>query len=145
MIWHLWKRQTDCILNIRITNTDAKSYISRPMQSVLAAQEKEEKDKYLQACLEQQHHFLLFVVSADGMLGHEALMVPKQISWKLAEKWDCSRLYAANYVKRTMSLSIVRATHHCLWGSQVTLSLMNTHKSPCEDGAGIGLLQSAQV
>jgi hypothetical protein len=57
MIWHLWKRQTDCILDIRITDTDAKSYISRSMESVLAAQEKEKKDKYLQACLEQRRHF----------------------------------------------------------------------------------------
>eukprot|EP00957_Ditylum_brightwellii_P084399 6418144-Ditylum_brightwellii.AAC.1 len=72
-------------------------------------------------------------------------MVLKQISRKLAEKWDCSRSYVANYVKTTMSLSIVRATHHCLWGSQVPLSSMSTHRSSCEDGAGIGLLQSAQV
>eukprot|EP00957_Ditylum_brightwellii_P078853 5996152-Ditylum_brightwellii.AAC.1 len=74
MIRHLWKRQTDCILDIRITDTDAKSCISRPVEAVLAAQEKEKKDKYLQACLEQRCHFLPFVVSADGMLGHEASM-----------------------------------------------------------------------
>eukprot|EP00957_Ditylum_brightwellii_P170585 12984735-Ditylum_brightwellii.AAC.1 len=61
MIRHLWKRHTDCILDIRITNTDVKSYISCPVEVVLAAQEKEKKDKYLQACLEQQCHFLLFV------------------------------------------------------------------------------------
>eukprot|EP00957_Ditylum_brightwellii_P082713 6289581-Ditylum_brightwellii.AAC.1 len=72
-------------------------------------------------------------------------MVLKQISWKLAKKWDCSMLYATNYVKTTMSLSIVRETHHCLWGSQMLLSSMSTHRSLCEDGAGIGLLQLAQV
>eukprot|EP00957_Ditylum_brightwellii_P005926 448795-Ditylum_brightwellii.AAC.1 len=72
-------------------------------------------------------------------------MVLKQISWKLAKKWDCSRSYAVNYVKTTMSLSIVRATYRCLWGSRVSLSSMSTRRSPCEDGAGIGLLQSAQV
>eukprot|EP00957_Ditylum_brightwellii_P124774 9510951-Ditylum_brightwellii.AAC.1 len=53
MIRHLWKRQTDCILDSRITNTDAKSYISCSMESVLAVQEKEKKDKYLQACFEK--------------------------------------------------------------------------------------------
>eukprot|EP00957_Ditylum_brightwellii_P166849 12699567-Ditylum_brightwellii.AAC.1 len=85
MIRHLWKRQTDCILDIYITDTDTESYISHSMESVLAAQEKEKKDKYLQACLEQRRHFLPFVVSDDGMLGHEASMVLKQISWKLDE------------------------------------------------------------
>eukprot|EP00957_Ditylum_brightwellii_P086941 6617413-Ditylum_brightwellii.AAC.1 len=44
MIRHLWKRQTDCILDIHITDTDAKSYISHSVESVLAAQEKEKKD-----------------------------------------------------------------------------------------------------
>eukprot|EP00957_Ditylum_brightwellii_P025020 1893401-Ditylum_brightwellii.AAC.1 len=44
MIQHLWKRQTDCILNICIANTDAKFYISCSVESVLAAQEKEKKD-----------------------------------------------------------------------------------------------------
>eukprot|EP00957_Ditylum_brightwellii_P156884 11940468-Ditylum_brightwellii.AAC.1 len=88
------------------------------MEAVLATQEKEKKDKYLQACLEQRRYFLPFVVSTDGMMGHEASMVLKQISQKLAKKWDCSRSYAANYAKTTMSLSIVRATHHCLQGSQ---------------------------
>eukprot|EP00957_Ditylum_brightwellii_P146082 11123351-Ditylum_brightwellii.AAC.1 len=57
MIKHLWKRQTDCILNISITNTDTKPYISCSVESVLAMQEKEKKDKYLQACLEQKRHF----------------------------------------------------------------------------------------
>eukprot|EP00957_Ditylum_brightwellii_P112343 8565811-Ditylum_brightwellii.AAC.1 len=72
-------------------------------------------------------------------------MVLKQISWKVAKKLDCSRLYEANYVKTTMSLSIVRATHRCLRGSWMPSSLMSTHRSPCDDGAGIGLLQSSQV
>eukprot|EP00957_Ditylum_brightwellii_P015256 1149062-Ditylum_brightwellii.AAC.1 len=44
MIRHLWKRQTNCILNIPITDTDGKTYISCSVESVLAAQEKEKKD-----------------------------------------------------------------------------------------------------
>eukprot|EP00957_Ditylum_brightwellii_P202218 15329133-Ditylum_brightwellii.AAC.1 len=44
MIWHLWKCQTNCILDICITDTDTKSYIPCSMESVLAAQEKEKKE-----------------------------------------------------------------------------------------------------
>eukprot|EP00957_Ditylum_brightwellii_P130855 9981946-Ditylum_brightwellii.AAC.1 len=49
LIWHLWKCQINTIIDIHITNTDAKSYISHPLESVLARQEKERKAKYLQA------------------------------------------------------------------------------------------------
>eukprot|EP00957_Ditylum_brightwellii_P010318 780060-Ditylum_brightwellii.AAC.1 len=66
LIWHLWKRQTNTIIGICITDTDAKSYISKPLQSVLAAQEKGKK------------------VLVEGILGHEASMVLKQLSSKLA-------------------------------------------------------------
>eukprot|EP00957_Ditylum_brightwellii_P196853 14998257-Ditylum_brightwellii.AAC.1 len=47
LICGLWQAQTDAIINVQINNTDAKSYISKPLESVLAAQEKEKKDKYL--------------------------------------------------------------------------------------------------
>ena len=144
LIRHLWQSNTDTIIDVRITDTDAKSYISRPLESVLEGQEKEKKRKYLNACLEQRRHFSPFVVSVDGMLGHEASMVLKRISQKLAQKWDCPMSYASNYVKTTMSLSLVRATHCCLRGSRVPSSAMSKKHWPCEDGAGIGLLQTAE-
>eukprot|EP00957_Ditylum_brightwellii_P088205 6718700-Ditylum_brightwellii.AAC.1 len=71
-------------------------------------------------------------------------MVLRQLSRKLAIKWDGPIYQATNYVKTTMSLSIVRATNHCLRGSCVPLSLMSTRRLPCEDRAGIYLLQSAE-
>eukprot|EP00957_Ditylum_brightwellii_P030744 2329691-Ditylum_brightwellii.AAC.1 len=72
------------------------------------------------------------------MLGKEATMVLKQISRKIAQKWDCSQSLAANYVKTTVSLLIICATH------QVLSRMMSTHQAPCEDGAAIGLLLSAE-
>ena len=102
---------------MRITDTDAKSYLSRPLDLVLAGQEKDKKRKYLDACLEQCRHFSPFVVSVDGMLAHEASMVLKQISGHLAKHWNCSKSMAANYVNTTMSVSLVRATHRCLRGA----------------------------
>eukprot|EP00957_Ditylum_brightwellii_P074891 5692152-Ditylum_brightwellii.AAC.1 len=81
---HLWHHQTDTIIDVRITDTDAKSYISKPLEKVLLEKEKEKKVKYLQACLNQNQHFSLFVVLVDGMLGKEATMVLKQLARKLA-------------------------------------------------------------
>eukprot|EP00957_Ditylum_brightwellii_P202951 15332559-Ditylum_brightwellii.AAC.1 len=71
-------------------------------------------------------------------------MVLKQISRKLAQKWDCSQSLAANYVKTTISLSIIHATHRCLHGSRVLSRMMSTCWAPCEDGAAIGLLLLAE-
>eukprot|EP00957_Ditylum_brightwellii_P011938 900734-Ditylum_brightwellii.AAC.1 len=69
------------------------------------------------------------------MLGKEAAMVLGQLSRKLAIKWDYPISQAINYVKTTMSLSIVRATKCCLRGSHVPSSSMSTRRLPCEDGA----------
>eukprot|EP00957_Ditylum_brightwellii_P096276 7332843-Ditylum_brightwellii.AAC.1 len=78
---HLWQSQTDAInKDIHITDADAKSYIYQPLESVLEGQEKEKKRKYLNACIEQYQYFSPLVTSVDGMLGHEASMILKQIS-----------------------------------------------------------------
>eukprot|EP00957_Ditylum_brightwellii_P025147 1903165-Ditylum_brightwellii.AAC.1 len=47
LICGLWQTQTDAIIDVRSTDTDTKSYISKPLESVLAAQENEKRDKYL--------------------------------------------------------------------------------------------------
>eukprot|EP00957_Ditylum_brightwellii_P063574 4826111-Ditylum_brightwellii.AAC.1 len=84
------------------------------------------------------------MTSVDGMLGKEGTMVLKQISRKLAQKWECSPGLAANYVKMTMSLSIICETCHCLRGAQVPSRMMITCHCPCKDGASIGLLISPE-
>eukprot|EP00957_Ditylum_brightwellii_P173382 13200642-Ditylum_brightwellii.AAC.1 len=79
------------------------------------------------------------------MLGKEASMVLKRISQVLAQKWDCPVSYASNYMKTTMILGLMHAIHHCLRGFHVLSSMMNKQHWPCEDGAGIGLLQTADL
>ncbi len=67
-----WARSTDCIMDVRVTDTDAKSYRHKDPAKVLITQEKERKGKYLEACLEQRCqqrcHFTAFVCSTDGLL-----------------------------------------------------------------------------
>jgi hypothetical protein len=72
-----WARGTNCIMDVRVTDTDAKSCRHRDPVKVIATQEKEKKHKYLEACLEQRRHFTLFVCSTDGMLGREATTFAK--------------------------------------------------------------------
>jgi hypothetical protein len=48
-----WAHGTDCIVDVRVTDTDAKSYRHRDPKKVIATQEREKKRKYLEPCLEQ--------------------------------------------------------------------------------------------
>ena len=68
------------LFDVRVTDSDAASYVDRPVSTVLATTEEEKKRKYLPAA--QLHHasFTLFVVSIDGALGHEALMFLQRLS-----------------------------------------------------------------
>jgi hypothetical protein len=69
LIRGFWARGTDCILDIHVTYTNAKSYCKRTPAKVTESQEKEKKRKYLENCLKQRHHFTPFVVSVDRLLG----------------------------------------------------------------------------
>ena len=69
LIRGFWARDTDCILDVSsITNTDAKPYSKQDPAKVLESQEKEKKQNYLEACLQQGHHFTPFICSVDSML-----------------------------------------------------------------------------
>ena len=64
LIRNLWKHQTDCLLDVRITNLLATSNIHRKPEEGLLS--------HVQACLDQRRHIAPFVVSCDGVLGNEA-------------------------------------------------------------------------
>jgi hypothetical protein len=80
LIRGLPEKGTDCILDVRVTDTDATSYALKPSDKVLEAAEKLKKKKYLQACFEQRQHFTPFFVSVDGLLEKEAKTVFKLLA-----------------------------------------------------------------
>jgi hypothetical protein len=82
LIRGFWKQGTDCILDVCVTDTDAKSYCKCPPEKVLESQEREKKRKYLEKCLQQRRHFTPFVVSVNGLLGKEAKTFFKRLAAK---------------------------------------------------------------
>jgi hypothetical protein len=84
----LWARGTDCIIDVCITDVDAKYQRFKDPHKVLEAHEREKKEKYLEACLEQLWHFSPFVASTDGLLGKDSRTLLKKLSTLLAEKWE---------------------------------------------------------
>eukprot|EP00957_Ditylum_brightwellii_P112129 8549447-Ditylum_brightwellii.AAC.1 len=117
----LWQAQMDTIINVWITDADAKSYISRSLESVLTAQEKEKK---ISTC-----NPALISIATSPRLSHLLM---------------ACRPLATNYVKTTMSLSIICATHSCHKESQVPSRIMSTYQVPCEYGAAIRFLLLAE-
>ena len=138
LIRGLWDRATDLIVDVRISNTDAKSYRSRTPAKVLESQEREKKKKYLEACLENRRHFTPFVVSADGLKGREATALLRRLSSLLAKKWQKPYSVVCGYINMRISIAIVRATHLCLRGSRVPASQIS-RRPQWEDKAGLGL------
>ena len=53
----LWKRGQTCILDIRVTGTDAKSYSASSSAKLLEKAAKLKRDKYAKACNERRRSF----------------------------------------------------------------------------------------
>ena len=64
-----WNRGTTAIFDIHILNLYAGSYLLMTPEKVLAKTDKENKDKYLQICLERRHNFTPLVFSSDLIPG----------------------------------------------------------------------------
>ena len=64
----VWEPQTEALFDIRVVDTDARSYLARSPRDVLCSAEGEKKCKYLQACKNRRATFTPLCVSVDGML-----------------------------------------------------------------------------
>jgi hypothetical protein len=82
----LWKKINDFIIDVRVTYTDSKYDRNEDPQKVLEVVERLKKNKCLQPCLYQWHHFTLFFVSVDSLLGKEEIMIIKILIENQAQK-----------------------------------------------------------
>ena len=143
LIHGLWERQTSCILDVRVTDTDAPSYLFSTLEKIIEKQEREKKKKYLEACLEERRHFSPFVADCYGSLGEEAKAVNKRLARLLADKWRAPYSATCGYVNARVSIAIVRAVHRCIRGSRVPFRHVSTKLAAWDDGAGLGLFECA--
>ena len=96
---------------------------------------------YLEACLQQRQHFSPFVASLDGMLGAEATATLKRIASRLATKWKQPYSKTCGYVNSRFAITLVRATHRCIRGSQVPAYRISVQQSQWGDGVGLNLFR----
>ena len=133
----LWAPQTDCVIDVRVTDSDSCSQRHMDVPKVLLKHERAKKSQYLLPCLEQRRHFSPFVCSVDGVLGREATAVLRRLGRAIAPKWDMPFSKVMAYIKTQISLAILRAAHHCIRGSRIPAKAMSIGTGPFEDGAGL--------
>ena len=75
MIWVLWDRQAEAIIDVKIGDADTDSYRFEPMVNLLTWWEKINKDNHSKHCHDQRNYFSPFFLSVNGMLGKESLVV----------------------------------------------------------------------
>jgi hypothetical protein len=104
-----WERGRTCIFDMRITDTDAKSYWKKEFGKVFSQHKKEKKDKYLQTCLEMRKDYTPMVYSVDGIAGREAQNAEKRLATYLAGKWKRGYSQMVYYVRVGMAIAVVCA------------------------------------
>ena len=75
----VWLPQIEALFDIRVTDADAPSYLSRSVKNVLTTAEEEKKRKYVTAAEARRGSFSPFVVTVDGALGPEAVLFLRRL------------------------------------------------------------------
>ena len=84
MIWGLWYQQADAIIDVKLGDADADSYTYEPMAALLAHWETIKKDVHGKQYQNQWKYFSPFVLSVDGVLEREALVILAQFNRTMA-------------------------------------------------------------
>ena len=106
MIRVLWYRQVDAIIDVKLGDADADTYKYEPMTSLLTRWEKINKYKHCKHCHNQRKHFSPFVLSVDGILGREALVVLSQFSRFMAEKMEEPLFQVREWVNGCIAIAV---------------------------------------
>ena len=133
-----WETGHDCIMDVQVTNLDAKSYQNRSPASILSQMERNKKRKYLAGCSEQRRHFSPLIVSLDGIFGFEANNIVKRLSGMIARKWHKPYSWVCAFVRGRLSIAVIREVNRCIRGSRVPAKFMSLERPLWEDGSGLG-------
>ena len=126
---------------MRVVNTDAKSQMAKYPDKCLQETEKGKKRMYLETCLQQRRHFSPFVTSVDGLLGVDSAATLKRLASRLDTKWNQTYLETCGYIKSSITIDLVRATHRCIRGSRVPAHRISVQRPQWENGAGLNLFR----
>ena len=104
---------------MHVVNTGAVSYQSKTPEKCLETAKREKKKNFLNACFKKCQGFTPCVALVDGLLGVEVEVTLKRISSRLAQEWKETYSRTCSYVNIIVAITILRATHRCIWGGRV--------------------------
>ena len=110
------------------------------MDKLLAHCEKENKDNHGTHCLEQQKYFYPFVLSVDGMLGKEALVILSNLIQLVAEKPEEPISHVCSWVNGRIAIAVVRSCSRMTRRARIP-SLLRDRDLDWDSGSGLGLAQ----
>ena len=87
------------------------------MDRILAQWEKQKKDKHNKNCHEQQKQFSTFVLSVDGMLEKEVLVVLASLSRLMAEKMDKPILHVRGWINGRIEIVVAGLYYRMICGA----------------------------
>ena len=114
-----WSRQQTAVFNVRVTDTDAKSY-SNCSDKILERHARDKKTDYNEACPKKRRDFTPLIYSINGMTSKGTRTVDKKMTYLVAKKWHRPHPKMVCYVKRQMSLAVVRSNTMLLQGDRST-------------------------
>ena len=113
----VWNPPTDVVLlDFKAVNTDASSYINRPVRSALESAATAKKIKHKQACADCRADFTPSVCSTDGAVHREGQHFLRRLAARLATKSEMPYARVMNFLRTRLSIVILRATGHCVRG-----------------------------
>ena len=141
LIRELCQNRTNSVHDMRVMNTDAKYHSGKTPEKCQQEAERGKKRMYLEECLQQHRKFHPFVALVDGLIGVEEMATLKMIASRLSTKWRQPYPRTCGYVKSSISITLVRATHQCIWGYKVPAHRIIVHCPHWEDGNGLNLFR----
>ena len=96
----VWHPQASVLLDLKIVNTDAHSYVNLPVRIVLESAAAMKRSKQKEACEDRRADFTTFVCSTDGAIHCEGQHFLKRLAAHLATKWDLSYSCVMSFVRQ---------------------------------------------
>ena len=115
----LWDCQFDAIIDVRNGDADADSYKYEPVTALLARWETIKKDNHNKHCHDQLKHFSPFVLSVDGILGKESLVLLSQLSQVMEEKREEPLPQVRGWVNGRIAIAVSRSYSQMICGARL--------------------------
>ena len=131
----VWQPQSTTILDVRVVDSDAPSYVRKPPLQILKTAEREKKSKYQEACNSIHSSFTPLCMTVDGLLAPETNFFLKRLADRLSTKWDRPYSTVIYWIRTRLSFALLRATNLCIRGTRSKIRTINM-----EDGAGITIV-----